>query len=119
MRYRATFTGRAARAIGIFHAITTHTEGSTPQQAELALYERYEHIQGLQLTPLDRYTLAELQALPTLSAGHFDNVKIDSNGLRVSLSRMTHEDGAPYDNQVTIERKTPAGWKEVDSYEAR
>lgn len=54
MRYTATFTGRTAGAIGIFHRITTEVSGATPEAARLALYDRYEHIHQLALTPATR-----------------------------------------------------------------
>lgn len=53
MRYRATFTGRKVGAIGVFYSISTEVEGSTPEQARLNLYERFDHIRDLTLTPVD------------------------------------------------------------------
>jgi hypothetical protein len=61
------------------------------------------------------YTLAELEALPTISQGHTDDLKVEAydidkktkeitTGTRIWLSRMTKEDGMPYDNQVTVEK---------------
>ncbi len=50
------------------------------------------------------YTLAELEALPTLSQGHTDDLKVETENTRVWLSRMTVEDGEPYNNKVTIEK---------------
>lgn len=50
------------------------------------------------------YTLAELEALPTLSQGHTDDLKIETENTRVWLSRMTVEDGEPYNNKVTVEK---------------
>lgn len=52
MRYRAEFYGRKAGAIGIFYWITTEVEGDDPDAARLALYDRYEHISKLRLTPI-------------------------------------------------------------------
>jgi hypothetical protein len=73
---------------------------------------------------MKRYTLAELQALPTLESGHFDNLKIDekvgSSHARVWLSRLTVADGMPYNNQVTVEERVGSGnWETVDTYQAR
>ena len=48
-------------------------------------------------------TLSMLNALPTLSQGHTDNLKFEDHNTRIWLSRMTKEDGMPYDNQVTVE----------------
>lgn len=49
-------------------------------------------------------TLKELEAMPTLSVGQADDLKIETADTRVWLSRMTVEDGQPYDNQVTVEK---------------
>jgi hypothetical protein len=51
MLYTATFVGRTRGAIGIFYPITTEVEGETPEQAVLNLYQRFEHISRLTLTP--------------------------------------------------------------------
>lgn len=68
-----------------------------------------------------KYTLAQLEALPTIKQGHTDDLKIESGNGRVWLSRMTIEDGQPYNNQVTIERFNDAKgrWETVTSYEAK
>lgn len=50
-----------------------------------------------------RYTLAELNSMPTIHEGHFDNIKYDDGKARVMISRMSVADGAPYDNQVTLQ----------------
>lgn len=51
MKYKATFTGREVGAIGIFHKIETEVDGENEESARLALYDRFEHITGLTLTP--------------------------------------------------------------------
>ena len=63
------------------------------------------------------YTKRELASMPTLHTGHFDDLKVDKGDLRVWLSRMTVEDGMPYNNQVTVERKINGEWVEVDQYQ--
>lgn len=50
------------------------------------------------------YSLKELEAMPTLSQGQFDDLKIETPKMRIWLSRMTKEDGQPYNNQVSIEK---------------
>lgn len=66
------------------------------------------------------YTLAELEALPTLSQGQMDDLKIKTKYIQVWLSRMTKEDGMPYDNQVTIERLNSSyNWVTVSQFQAR
>jgi len=67
-----------------------------------------------------KYTLRELQAMETISQGHTDNLKIKTENTKVWLSRMTVEDGMPYNNMVTIEKLTNDGrWETVEEYPAR
>ena len=69
------------------------------------------------------FTLAQLEALPAISEGHTSDLKWDTGRTRVWLSRMTKEDGMPYDNQVTVEVRQPAGkspeWKTALKYQAK
>ena len=69
------------------------------------------------------FTLAQLEALPTINEGHTSDLKWDTGRTRVWLSRMTKEDGMPYDNQVTVEVRQPAGkspeWKTALKYQAK
>ena len=62
-----------------------------------------------------------LNKLPTLNQGHTDDLKLETATTRVWLSRLTIEDGKPYNNQVTVETynsKTGA-WVTTEQYEAR
>jgi hypothetical protein len=72
---------------------------------------------------LTSFTLKELKAMPTISSGHTDDLKRDSMGTRIWLSRMTVEDGMPYNNQVTIEQYKNDGknarWETIHQYEAK
>lgn len=63
-------------------------------------------------------TLAELQSMPTLAVGQTCNLKIDRGNRRVWLSRMTVADGAPYDDQVTVEILDRGRWVILDQYQA-
>jgi len=76
-----------------------------------------------------RYTAAQLDAMPTLSVGQADDLKIERiqspgipgpGGLRVWLSRVGVLDGMPYDNQITVEEYQNVGgdwnWVTVDEY---
>jgi hypothetical protein len=69
------------------------------------------------------FSLAQLEAVPTISEGHTSDLKWDTGRTRVWLSRMTKEDGMPYDNQVTVEVRQPAGkspeWKTALKYQAK
>lgn len=64
------------------------------------------------------FTLAELQDMPVISQGQFDNLLVDDGLFRVWLSRMTVEDGMPYNNQVTVEAMIDGVWSTVEQYEA-
>jgi len=67
-----------------------------------------------------KYTLRELQAMETISQGHTDDLKIKTEDTKVWLSRMTIEDGMPYNNMVTVEKLTNDGrWVTVEEYPAR
>ncbi len=65
-------------------------------------------------------SLAEIQSLATISSGHADDLKIDSDGVRVWLSRMTVQDGAAFDNEVTVEifHRSTGQWARYKSYPA-
>lgn len=65
-----------------------------------------------------RFTLAEIEAMPTLRQGHYDNLKIDTGNIHVWLSRVGVKDGMPYNNQVTVHSLTDGIWKPVEEYEA-
>lgn len=52
------------------------------------------------------YTLAELEALPTLATGQADDLKVETENRRVWLSRCGVEDGEPYPNKATVEKLT-------------
>lgn len=66
-----------------------------------------------------KYTLRELQAMETLSQGHTDNLKIKTEDTKVWLSRMTVEDGMPYNNMVTVEKLIDGRWVKIEEYPAR
>ena len=52
MKYIADFQGRKAGAIGIFYRIRVTVEAESPEAARMKLYEEYEHLSGVQLTPV-------------------------------------------------------------------
>lgn len=66
-----------------------------------------------------RYSLSEIEALPTLHQGQYDNLKVQEADRKVWLSRLTVEDGMPYNNQVTVEELRDGSWITVDEYEAK
>lgn len=65
-----------------------------------------------------KYSLDELEKLPTLCIGQADNLKIETESERVWLSRCGIEDGEPYDNKVSIETLINGSWVTSDVYEA-
>lgn len=79
------------------------------------------------------YKLKTLQKMPTLCVGQTDDLKVEietrnkkTNTLvkkRIWLSRLTVEDGAEYDNQVTVEQFFPGGhkptWRTINTYQAK
>ena len=67
-----------------------------------------------------RYTLAELEAMPTIATGQAYDLKVETSSERVWLSRVGVDDGMEYDNQVTEEVKGPDGiWTVYATYEAQ
>jgi hypothetical protein len=57
------------------------------------------------------WSRAHLEALPTLRAGHTDNLKVETLTERVWLSRLTKADGFTGD-PVTVEHLGPDGaWR--------
>lgn len=67
---------------------------------------------------MKKYTLRELQAMETIEQGHTDNLKIKTEDTKVWLSRMTVEDGMPYNNMVTVEKLINGKWETIEEYQA-
>jgi hypothetical protein len=69
------------------------------------------------------YSLAELEGLPTLVERQADDLKIENMDAyppyRYWLSRMTVDDGAPYDNAVDYEVLVGGSWQRVHMYQAQ
>ena len=66
-----------------------------------------------------KYTAKELEKMPTISEGQADDLKVEKKSkYRIWLSRMTIEDGMPYNNQVTEEKfdSKSGSWKTVREY---
>lgn len=58
-----------------------------------------------------RYTVEELEAMPTIHSGQYDDLKIETETMRVWLSRMGPEDGET--QPITIERLIDGRWEDV------
>jgi len=89
------------------------------QADQLEQYEEeYDAILLAAEDHINAYTCLELDQLPTLAEGQFSNLKIDLPNIRIWLSRMTVEDGMPYDHAVEIEVWNPveARWVEFAEY---
>lgn len=66
-----------------------------------------------------KFTLQELEKMPTLCVGQADDLKYEEDGVRVWLSRCGVEDGEPYDNKVTVEKWIHLCWETVEEYQAK
>lgn len=67
---------------------------------------------------MKKYTLRELQQRETIEQGHTDNLKIKTGDIKIWLSRMTVEDGMPYNNMVTVEKLIDGKWETIEEYPA-
>jgi hypothetical protein len=65
------------------------------------------------------YSLQQLKALPTIGDSHFDNLKVETEVMRVWLSRCDVTDGEPYPNKVTIEERVNGSWEITNIYQAK
>lgn len=68
---------------------------------------------------IGRYTLPQLKRMRTIHVGQYDDLKYDNGTYRVWLSRARTEDGAPYNDQATVERLRGGRWVTVDQYDPR
>ena len=71
------------------------------------------------ITPGYMFTLDQIEAMPTIYQGHTDDLKIETPITRVWLSRLTVEDGMPYNNMVTVDSHGQYGWETINEYEAK
>ena len=53
----------------------------------------------------------KIRRMHTISQGHTDNLKAESGGVRIWVSRMTVADGAPCDNQIMVEKLIEDRWE--------
>lgn len=67
----------------------------------------------------ERYTLAELERIPTINSGWTADLKVDNGKIRVWLERIGITDGVPFEHTVCVEHLSPAGrWELVEQYNA-
>lgn len=60
------------------------------------------------------WTVAELEAMPTIHSGQYANLKMDNGEERVWLSRMTAADGEIY--AIAHERLIDGRWETMSEY---
>jgi len=60
--------------------------------------------------------VAELKALQTIQSGHFDDLKLERDGVRWWISRCGIADGQPCDEMVTVEEFLNGVWEAVFEY---
>lgn len=65
-----------------------------------------------------RYTLAELEAMPTINVGYTADLKVDTGTERIWQERTTIADGEPFEHTITVERLIDGAWRTVDRYDA-
>lgn len=66
-----------------------------------------------------KYTLAELEALPTIGdGGYTDDLKIETDDTRVWLARTSVADDENFLHRVSVEKLLDGRWFIVDEYEA-
>ena len=102
------------------------TKKKSPAQLQREIDEALTGASGrskYHLTPsspkkLFRYTKSELEAMPTISSGHFENLKVEGevDGIptRWWLTRMTVEDGETH--AVHVEQLVDGRWQNVHKY---
>jgi hypothetical protein len=64
-----------------------------------------------------RYTAEELEQMPTLPSGFTDDLKVETDMMRVWLARTTVEDGAPHNNRITMEKLRGGEWVTIEEYQ--
>ena len=111
-KYRAEFVGTEVGALGVASPITTEVEGEDEEQAELALYDRYEHIRDLKLTKVGS-VINKTAMICHQCGGEFT---IDAAGVAQHLTDDGEidydkdEDHVPYElfDEITSQKKTAA-----------
>lgn len=66
-----------------------------------------------------QFKLKDIEKIATIHQGHTDDLKIDTGTMRVWLSRLTIDDGMPYNNQVTVELLQNGSWITIEEYQAK
>lgn len=71
------------------------------------------------ISPGKSLSIDDINAADVISSAQFDDLLYDKDGLRIWVSRMSIEDGMPYNDQVTIEEysETKRKWIITNRYE--
>lgn len=64
-----------------------------------------------------RLSTEQLVSMDSIQNGHNADLKIDDGQVRVWLSRLSKEDGDPFDNTVYIERYSEGKWVLSEYYD--
>jgi hypothetical protein len=64
----------------------------------------------------ERYSLSELESLPTINAGWCGDLKVDTGRVRVWLYRVGLADGAPFEHTAQVEHLIDGRWTSVEFY---
>lgn len=62
-------------------------------------------------------TLREIRSMPIIRTSQYDDVLFENEKYRMWLSNMTVDDGAPYNDQVTVEEYIDGKWVIIMQYE--
>ena len=108
--YRARFTGREVGAIGTFQRFETDVEARNKDEANLALYNRFEHISNLELSllghesapnkaqhsplPWERYGMTIGNKDHPVLAGAFNSFDAEVGGRRITDAIEIEDDEA-------------------------
>ena len=63
-------------------------------------------------------TLEEVIKMEVISQGQTDDLIFEDDGVRLWVSRMTEEDGMPYNHQITVEAYDGSSWFTITEYQA-
>jgi hypothetical protein len=68
---------------------------------------------------MKKLTLKEIEKMPVINQGQFDNVIFNDGKIKICISRCTIADGMNYNNEVTEEHYINNDWVVFRQYEAK
>ena len=63
-----------------------------------------------------QYTADELERMPTLFTGFTEDLKVETDTMRVWLARTDTADGEPFTRKITIEELRDGHWVTINEY---